>query len=127
MVPSIAIALWFTTLYYYFVNDIAVIGVLGNAMVILGVIFVINSLDSLIRLYTDNLRIDVTAVGRKKYLLGNWLLLVGLVLLYQLTPFKIEWVGLLVIGLDAVIYLLLVKRRKELIKSFGSIDQSASG
>ena len=127
MVPSIAIALWFTTLYYYFVNDIAVIGVLGNAMVILGVIFVINSLDSLIRLYTDNLRIDVTAVGRKKYLLGNWLLLVGLVLLYQLTPFKIEWVGLLVIGLYAAIYLLLFKRRKELIKGFGSIDQSASG
>lgn len=127
VVPSIAIALWFTTLYYYFVNDIAVIGVLGNAMVILGVIFVINSLDSLIRLYTDNLRIDVTAVGRKKYLLGNWLLLVGLVLLYQLTPFKIEWVGLLVIGLYAAIYLLLFKRRKELIKSFGSVDQSASG
>ena len=126
VVPSIAIALWFSALYYYFVNDIAVVGVLGTAMVILGVIFVVNSLDSLIRLYTDNLTIDVNSIGRKKYVLGNWLLLASLVLLYQLTPFKIEWVGLVVIGLYAAIYILLFKRRKELIKSFGGIDNSTS-
>jgi choline-glycine betaine transporter len=126
VVPSIAIALWFSALYYYFVNDIAVVGVLGTAMVILGVIFVVNSLDSLIRLYTDNLHIDVTRIGRNYYLLGNWALLASLVLLYQLTPFKIEWVGLLVIGLYLAIYILLFNRRKELIQSFGGVDNSAS-
>ncbi|MGB2260509.1 MAG: BCCT family transporter, partial [Porticoccaceae bacterium] len=111
VIPSIAIGLWFSVLYYYFANEIAVAGILRTAMVVLGVIFVINSLDSLIRLYTDNLAVTVAQVGLPRYMLGNWLLLAALVLLYQLTPLKIEWVGLLVIGLYLLIYLLLYRRR----------------
>jgi hypothetical protein len=87
-------------------------------MVVLGIIFVINSLDSLIRLYTDNLGMGVNRLGRNKYMVGNWLLIVILVLLYQLTPLKIEWVGLLVIGLYGVIYVLLYRRGNELSESF---------
>ena len=118
VIPSIAIALWFTTLYYYFANCISVSWALNGAMVFVGVIFVINSLDSLIRLYTDNLAVGVQQVGRVKYLIGNWLLIALLVLLYQLTPFEIEWVGMVVIGLYLVIYILLFKSRRELGKSF---------
>ena len=118
VIPSIAIALWFTTLYYYFANGISVSWALNGAMVFVGVIFVINSLDSLIRLYTDNLAVGVQQVGRVKYLIGNWLLIALLVLLYQLTPFEIEWVGMVVIGLYLVIYKLLLKSRRELGKSF---------
>ncbi len=118
MIPSVAIALWFSVLYYYFSNDIPVTGILRGAMVVLGIIFVVNSLDSLIRLYTDNLGMGVDRLGRNKYMLGNWLLIATLVLLYQLTPLKIEWVGLLVIGLYAVIYLLLYQRRRELSDGF---------
>ena len=118
VIPSIAIALWFTTLYYYFANGISVSWALNGAMVFVGVIFVINSLDSLIRLYTDNLAVGVQQVGRVKYLIGNWLLIALLVLLYQLTPFEIEWVGMVVIGLYLVIYILLFKSRRELGKSF---------
>ena len=118
VIPSIAIALWFTTLYYYFANSISVSWALNGAMVFVGVIFVINSLDSLIRLYTDNLAVGVQQVGRVKYLIGNWLLIALLVLLYQLTPFEIEWVGMVVIGLYLVIYILLFKSRRELGKSF---------
>jgi len=124
VIPSIAIALWFATLYYYFANGIPVNGVLNAAMVIVGVIFVINSLDSLIRLYTDNLALGVDRVGRGKYVLGNWLLIASLVLLYQFTPFEIEWVGLIVIGLYLVIYILLFKGRRELAERF-SIEQKA--
>ena len=124
VIPSIAIALWFATLYYYFANDIPVTWALNVAMVIVGVIFVINSLDSLIRLYTDNLALGVKQVGRGKYVLGNWLLIASLVLLYQFTPFEIEWVGLIVIGLYLVIYILLFKGRRELAESF-SIEQKA--
>ena len=120
VIPSIAIGLWFTTLYYYFSNAIPVAEILRGAMVALGVIFVINSIDSLIRLYTDNLNLDVQRLGRTKYILGNWLLMATLVLLYQFTPLKIEWVGLLVIGLYAVIYILLFKHRKELRESFSA-------
>ena len=119
VIPSIAIALWFTTLYYYFANQIPVTDLLRWAMVSLGVIFVINSLDSLIRLYTDNLGLNVETLGRNQYMLGNWLLIVSLVLLYQFTPLKIEWVGLTVIGLYLAIYTLLFQRRKQL-----SVSQS---
>ena len=124
VIPSIAIALWFATLYYYFANGIPVSWVLNAAMVIVGVIFVINSLDSLIRLYTDNLALGVKQVGRGKYVLGNWLLIASLVLLYQFTPFEIEWVGLIVIGLYLVISILLFKGRRELAENF-SIEQKA--
>ena len=124
VIPSTALALWFTTLYYYFNNGIAVTGLLRWAMVILGIIFVINSLDSLIRLYTDNLGLNVDRLGRSKYIAGNWLLIGSLVLLYQYTPFKIEWVGLVVIGLYVVIYALLFKHRKKLRDSFALADNS---
>ncbi len=123
VIPSIAIGLWFSVLYYYFSNEIAVAGILRTAMVALGTIFVINSLDSLIRLYTDNLSMTVNQLGRRKYILGNWLLMGILVLLYQLTPLKIEWVGLLVIGLYGVIYTLLFRRRELLGKSFSQPSQ----
>ena len=122
VIPSIAIALWFATLYYYFANDIPVSWVLNAAMVMVGVLFVINSLDSLIRLYTDNLVLGVDRVGRGKYVLGNWLLIASLVLLYQFTPLEIEWVGLIVIGLYLVIYTLLFRGRRELAESF-SVEQ----
>jgi len=42
-------------------------------------------------------------------------LIYGLVLLYQFTPIKIEWVGLVVIGLYAVIYFLLFRKRHQLL------------
>ena len=122
VIPSIAIALWFATLYYYFANDIPVSWILNAAMVMVGVLFVINSLDSLIRLYTDNLALGVDRVGRGKYVLGNWLLIASLVLLYQFTPLEIEWVGLIVIGLYLVIYTLLFRGRRELAESF-SVEQ----
>ena len=118
VIPSVAIALWFSTLYYYFSNDIPVTGLLRWAMVILGVIFVINSLDSLIRLYTDNLGFDIKKLGLAQYVGGNFLLLGCLVLLYQLTPLKIEWVGLVVIGLYIAIYILLFNNRKKIRNSF---------
>jgi len=69
-------------------------------------------------LYTDNLVVGVQQVGRVKYLISNWLLIALLVLLYQFTPFEIEWVGMVVIGLYLVIYILLFKGRRELAKSF---------
>jgi type II secretory pathway component PulF len=39
----------------------------------------------------------------------------GLSLLDQFTPLKIEWIGLIVVGLYAAIYTLLFNRRRALI------------
>ena len=46
----------------------------------------------------------------------NIVVLAGLVLLYQLTPLKIEWIGLLVIGLYIAVYVLVFLRR-DLLRS----------
>jgi len=114
VVPSVPIAIWFSVLYYYFSSGIEVGDTLQLAMVVVGVLFVINSLDSLIRLYTDNLNLSVERFGRLRYVAGNWLAMGSLVLLYQFTPLKIEWIGLVVVALYATVYYYMFTRRHEL-------------
>lgn len=115
VVPSVPIAIWFSVLYYHFLNEVEITGFWRLAMIVVGVTFVINSLDSLIRLYTQNLDLTVDRFGTVPYVAGNWLALCSLVLLYQFTPLKIEWVGLVVIGIYAAVYVLVFKRRRELV------------
>jgi heme O synthase-like polyprenyltransferase len=67
------------------------------------------------RLYTVNLNLTVERFGRRKYILGNWAAMFGLILMYQFTPLKIEWIGLVVVALYAVVYMLLLSRRRTLI------------
>jgi choline-glycine betaine transporter len=114
IVPSVPIAIWFSVLYYYFDNGMAVPDFWRIAMIVVGVIFVVNSLDSLIRLYTQNLNLTVARLGTWQYVAGNWIALYGLVLLYQFTPLEIEWVGLVVIGIYTSVYVLVFKRRAAL-------------
>ncbi|MBT4519418.1 MAG: BCCT family transporter [Halieaceae bacterium] len=115
IVPSIPIAIWFSVLYYYFSNELVVSAGWRMAMVVVGTIFVVNSLDSLIRLYTRNIGMTVERLGTVKYVAGNWLVLFGLVLLYQFTPLKIEWFGLVVVGIYAAVYWLIAQRRQQLV------------
>ena len=97
--PSIPIAVWFSVLYYYSVNEIATTGFYNLAMILVGITFVINSLDSLIRLYTDNLNLTVARFGKAKYIIGNIVLMSGLTLLFKLDFLQIQWVGALAIAL----------------------------
>ena len=97
--PSIPIAVWFTVLYYYSVNEIATTGFYNLAMVLVGITFVVNSLDSLIRLYTDNLNLTVQRFGKSQYIIGNIVLMSGLTLLFKLDFLQIQWVGALAIAL----------------------------
>lgn len=114
--PSVPLALWFSVLYFYYSNGVEVGPFFNLGMIVVGVIFVVNSLDSLIRLYTQNLKLTVERLGRSRYVAVHWALLFTLILLYQLTPLKIEWIGLVVIGLYAVIYGLLWKNRGLLVR-----------
>ena len=114
IVPSIPIALWFSVLYWYFANDISIAGLMSWAMMGVGILFVVNSLDSLTRLYTQNIGLTVEALGSGRYVLVNWVILFALVLAFQFTPFKIEWVGLVVVGIYAAIYVLVYLRRAAL-------------
>jgi len=110
--PSIIIGLWFGVLYLYHQNQIPTSGFYNYAMLTVGIVFVINSLDSLIRLYTDNLNITKDKLGFSKYIALNLSLMVGLTLLFKLELLKIEWFGALVIGLfyAAVVYMVMFKR-----------------
>ncbi|RBW47007.1 BCCT family transporter [Psychromonas sp. B3M02] len=112
--PSIPIAIWFTVLYYYSANSIPTAGFYNLAMVIVGITFVVNSLDSLIRLYTDNLNLTVKRFGKIPYIIGNIALLSGLTLLFKLNFLQIQWVGALAIGLilGCFAYILLKYLRK---------------
>jgi choline-glycine betaine transporter len=114
IVPSIPIAIWFSVLYYHFSTGLEVGSSWRLAMVVVGVIFVINSLDSLIRLYTRNVGMTVERLGLLPYVLWNGGVLCALVLLYQFTPLKIEWIGLVVVGIYAAVYVLVFQRRHEL-------------
>ncbi len=110
--PSIPIALWFSVLYFYYNQGMEISPFFNAAMIFVGVVFVVNSLDSLTRLYTDNLNLTVHKLGLGRYIILNWGLLFGLILLYKFTPLKIEWIGLIVIGLYTIVYTIMVKRRK---------------
>ncbi|WP_170430806.1 BCCT family transporter, partial [Ruegeria arenilitoris] len=114
--PSIPLGIWFTVLYYYHLNGIDTAGITNIAMVIVGVTFVINSLDSLIRLYTDNLNMTVERLGKLVYVGGNVALLFVLTLLFQSQWLQIQWIGAVVVGLylACVVYILIAKRKEVL-------------
>ena len=115
VIPSIPIAAWFSVLYFYFRQQVAVPPLLTAAMVAVGVVFVVNSLDSLIRLYSDNLNLTRPAPGHPGLRRQPLAAMYGLVLAFQFTPLKIEWIGLVVIGLYAAIYALLFHKRRTLM------------
>ncbi|QUE76336.1 BCCT family transporter [Stutzerimonas stutzeri] len=119
VIPSIPLAIWFSVLYGYFTLSIGVGQFAKLAMLGVGVIFVINSVDSLVRLYTDNLGISVEKLGRPRFIALNVGLLISLVLLFKFTPFEIQWVGLVVIGLYAVTLALLLWRHRPALQSIG--------
>ncbi|AZG73387.1 BCCT family transporter [Shewanella livingstonensis] len=107
--PSIPIAIWFTVLYYYSANGIDTSGFYNLAMVIVGITFVINSLDSLVRLYTDNLNLTVERFGKIPYIIGNVVVLSGLTLLFKLEFLEIQWVGALAILLILSCFFYILK------------------
>ena len=112
VIPSIPLAIWFSVLYFYFTNGIDTTGVLNIAMVVVGITFVINSLDSLIRLYSDNLSLTTHRLGKAGYVALNVGVLFGLTLLFQSQWLQIQWIGAVVVGiyLACVIYIFATKR-----------------
>ena len=112
IIPSIPLALWFSVIFIYYKNEIDMIGVYNYSMMFVGTLFVIISLDSLIRLYTDNLDITPKRLGKRKYLSLNILSLSALALMYNFNFLEIEWVGAVVIALvvSCLIHIILSKR-----------------
>ncbi|WP_120501831.1 BCCT family transporter [Roseovarius sp. EL26] len=121
--PSIPLAVWFSVLYYYHLNEISTAGIVNLAMIAVGVTFVINSLDSLIRLYTDNLSMTVEKLGKVKYVIGNVAVLFTLTLLFKSQWLQIQWIGAIVIGLYlACVMFIFVTKRREVMEITASPD-----
>ncbi|MEM6373844.1 MAG: BCCT family transporter [Pseudomonadota bacterium] len=97
--PSIPLAVWFSVAYGYHTNGIDMTGLVNWSMTVVGILFVVNSFDSLIRLYTDNLNVTADRYGKVQYVLGNAALLFVLTLLFQSQWLQIQWVGTAVIGI----------------------------
>ncbi len=114
VLPTIPLGLWFCVLFIYFEQSITIPVWLNWAMIFVGVVFVVNSLDSLIRLYTANLGWTVEQLGKPVYYPLHFFTQLALVAAYFYTPFKIEWVGLVVIALYVTVYGVGMGRRAEI-------------
>ncbi len=122
--PSIPLAIWFAVLYGVHLEGLSTEGLVNVAMIIVGITFVINSLDSLIRLYTDNLTLTVERLGKPVYIAGNVAGLFALTVLFQNQWLQIQWIGAVVVGIyvACVAYVVLTKRREVM-----AIDSSPEG
>jgi choline-glycine betaine transporter len=124
--PSIPLGIWFSVLYYYHLNSIETTLLINISMVVVGIIFVINSFDSLIRLYTDNLNLTAKRFGTVPYILGNAGVLFGLTLAFQSQWLQIQWIGTIVIGIyiACLVYIALFKG-KEVMSIQASPEENA--
>ncbi|AUQ73884.1 BCCT family transporter [Phaeobacter piscinae] len=112
--PSIPLAVWFSVLYFYHLNTIPTAGLINWSMTVVGILFVINSFDSLIRLYTDNMNLSAERLGKLPYVLGNAVALFALTLAFQSQWLQIQWVGTVVIGIYiACLIHIFAKKRSE--------------
>lgn len=109
VLPSIPLGTWFAVLWFYYRAQVPVAPALTVAMIVVGIVFVVNSLDSLIRLYSDNLGWSRDRLGTPAYVALHWSLMCALVLAFQVRSLQIEWIGLVVIGIYAAVYLALAR------------------
>jgi choline-glycine betaine transporter len=125
VIPSIPLAIWFSVLYHYHATGIDTTGLINISMVIVGVTFVINSLDSLIRLYSDNLSMTPARLGKAGYVVANVAVLFGLTIAFQSQWLQIQWVGAIVVGLYvACVVYILVKKRAEVASITASPEEN---
>ncbi|MEN3792553.1 BCCT family transporter [Fulvimarina sp. MAC3] len=117
IIPSIPLAIWFAVLYYYYLNDLTTEGLVNIAMVIVGTTFVINSLDSLIRLYTDNLGLTAQRFGKWTYIAGNTAVLFILTIMFESQWLEIEWIGAIVIALYVSVIAMIVFKARDVISN----------
>ncbi|MEM9582585.1 MAG: BCCT family transporter [Pseudomonadota bacterium] len=123
--PSIPLAIWFAVLYHYHLNALSTVGLMNVAMVIVGITFVINSLDSLIRLYTDNLNLTTQRFGKLAYITGNVAVLFGLTLLFQSQWLQIQWIGAIVILIYlACVFYIFATKRSDVMEIDGSPEEN---
>ena len=102
--PSIPIAVWFILLYDLFLLNSMLDEWILIAFIAMGALFVVNSMDSLIRLYSINLGLSKEKLGTKVYHLVHIALLFAITLLFDVQVLNIELVGAVVLSLWLVAF-----------------------
>ncbi|MDE0743708.1 MAG: BCCT family transporter [Woeseiaceae bacterium] len=120
IIPSIPLGLWFSVIFIYYQNEISMVGAYNLCMVFVGTLFVINSLDSLIRLYTDNINLTPKRLGRKKYIVLNVASLCALTLMYTIDFLEIEWIGAIVVALFAACLIYIFATKFNIVRQIDS-------
>ncbi|WP_373186414.1 BCCT family transporter [Halopseudomonas sp.] len=118
--PSVAIGTWFSVLYYYHAEELEISTAVNLAMISVGILMVINSLDSLIRLYSENLSLTAERTGKGKYFIGNFMLMCGLTVLFQLDFLQIQWVGALVIAMYLACFAYILTNKRDVVMAIDS-------
>src|SRR5690606_41313734 len=78
VVPSVAIAVWFSVLFHYHAEGLKIAAFTNLAMISVGELMVVNSLYSLFRLYNDNLNLTSMRLGRLYYVARKLVVMVVL-------------------------------------------------
>ncbi len=110
--PSIPLSIWFSVLYIYHSGGIEISPTWNLAMMTVGIVFVINTFDSLIRLYTDSLNLATKRLVRAMFIGGNFIIMAGLTAAYAFLGLKMEYVGLTVIFIYCVVYFNILRNRQ---------------
>ena len=97
VLPSIPIAIWFIVLFDAFSLGLNLSINLKILIAFLGALFVVNSMDSMIKLYSSELSLTRHQLGSKQYLFYHLGLLSLLTMLYEIKMLDIELVGSIVI------------------------------
>lgn len=115
LVPLIPTAIWFSVLYQQFIIEAELSPMIAGTMIVLAMLFVVNSLDFMVAHYSKALFIDRQRMGVKRFVLFNTLLLLILTALFKEQLLFIQWTAFLVIfiGVIGVLnYILLVLSKK---------------
>lgn len=97
ILPSIPIALWFIVLFDAFSLGIELSSNLKLAIASIGALFVINSMDSMIKLYSMELSYTPERLGSKSYIVIQFALLTLVTVLYDIKMLNIEFVGSIIL------------------------------
>lgn len=93
ILPSIPIALWFIVLYASHLNLADLPNYIKYLMAAIGVLFTLNSIDSLVRVYSHNLNLTRVKLGIKKYFVLHFVALMSLTIIYDYRVLSINLVG----------------------------------
>lgn len=99
LVPLIPSFIWFSVLYFIDIKQLVLSDRVNLVFLLLGVAFVVNSLDFMVAQYSTVFKLNRQCLGRRKFMVYNALLLLALTWLFQYQILLVQYTAALVICL----------------------------